>query len=435
MNEESLTGVATATPAPAAARTTTPAASASSTSSTSPTSSAARASRAPWFPVLDTLRGVGAVAIVTTHCAYWAGAYEDTRTGWLLARLDVGVALFFVLSGFLLARPHLAAARTGAPAPALGTYVRHRIWRIAPLAVVTVLLAFVLLEGNRDLTVVERVAALTLTSTYVVETGFPGGLTHLWSLTTEVAFYALLPAVMVLAVGRGGRAGLRPARIAALVAGMVAVSVVWFFALPSQDSPGGGVIPVGDTIASVLAHGEPELWLPGYLAWFAGGVALAAAYELARAGSRSRALAWTQALAVRPAVCLAAAAALMWWSASPVLGLPTLSRVTPDEHALKTVVYVVAATLVVLTGVFTRPGLYTRVLAHPVLRRLGTLSYGVFCLHLMVLHLVLQAAGWEHGEAPLHVLLPVVLAITLVAAEAAYRLVEAPAMRLARRAR
>ncbi|MDQ1104378.1 acyltransferase family protein [Nocardioides zeae] len=431
MNEESPTGVATATPAPATVRTT------SSTSSTSAASapSDARSPRAPWFPVLDTLRGVGAIAIVTTHCAYWAGAYEDTRTGWLLARLDVGVALFFVLSGFLLARPHFAAARAGTAAPALGTYVRHRIWRIAPLAVLTVLLAFVLLEGNHGLTTTERIAALTLTSTYVVETGFPGGLTHLWSLTTEVAFYALLPAVMVLAVGRGGRAGLRPARIAALVAGMVAISVAWFFVLPHRDAP-GGTLPLGDTITgSVLAHGEPELWLPGYLAWFAGGVALAAAYELVRAGRRSRALAWTQALAVRPAVCLALAAALMWWSASPVLGLPTLSRVTPDEHALKTVVYLVVASLVVLTGVFTRPGLYTRLLAHPVLRRLGTLSYGVFCLHLVVLHLVLQNAGWEHGEAPLHVLLPVVLGISLVAAEVAHRLVEAPAMRIARRRR
>lgn len=419
MNEEAPPGVATATPAPAAERTT----------------AAARAPRPPWFPVLDTLRGVGALAIVTTHCAFWAGAYEDTRTGWLFARLDVGVALFFVLSGFLLARPHLAAARAGTLPPALGTYVRHRIWRIAPLAVITVLLAFALLERNRDLTLSERVAALTLTSTYVVDTGFPGGLTHLWSLATEVSFYALLPAVMVVAVGRGGRAGLRPTRLAALVVGMVAISIAWFFALPSHDSPGGGAIPVGDTVTDgLLAHGEPELWLPGYLAWFAGGIALAAAYELGRAG-RSRALAWTQALAVRPAVCLALAAALMWWSASPVLGLPTLSRVTPDEHALKTVVYLVVATLVVLTGVFTRPGAYTRVLAHPALRRLGTLSYGVFCLHLVVLHLVLQTAGWDHGEAPLHVLLPVVLAITLVAAEAAYRLVEAPAMRLARRRR
>ena len=49
--------------------------------------------------------------------------------------------------------------------------------------------------------------------------------------------------------------------------------------------------------------------------------------------------------------------------AHPVLGLPTVSRVTPDEHALKTVVYLLVATLVVLTGLFTRPGAYTRVLA------------------------------------------------------------------------
>ena len=58
---------------------------------------------APEFPVLDTLRAVGALAVLTTHAAFWSGDYTQHGVwGTLLARLDVGVAIFFVLSGFLL---------------------------------------------------------------------------------------------------------------------------------------------------------------------------------------------------------------------------------------------------------------------------------------------------------------------------------------------
>ncbi len=63
------------------------------------------------FPHLDSLRAVGALAVLTTHAAFWGGEYTDNGTaGRFLARLDVGVALFFVLSGFLLSRAWLQAA-------------------------------------------------------------------------------------------------------------------------------------------------------------------------------------------------------------------------------------------------------------------------------------------------------------------------------------
>lgn len=373
-----------------------------------------------WFPVLDTLRAVGALAVLTTHTAFWAGSYTTHGyIGAFLARLDVGVALFFVLSGFLLARPHLAAARTRSGPPPLGAYVRHRIWRIAPLALVTVALALTLVEGAQSVPWREKLAALTLTSIYTVDNGFPPGITHLWSLATEIAFYVALPLVMLVAVGRGGRAGLRPGRLLAVVAGSVAVSVVWFLALPALEPH--------------VTFGQPHLWLPGYLAWFGAGIGLAAAYELGAEGRGGRVVAALRGLAAQPGVCWGLAVGLLLVAATPVAGPSMLAATTPDAHVVKTLLYTVIATLVVLTGVFPSSPGYTRALSHPAARRLGVVSYGIFCLHLPVLHLVMWTTGWPQFEGRFLAIWGVTLVISYVAAEASYRWIEAPAQRFARR--
>ena len=105
---------------------------------------------APQMPELDTLRAVGALAVLTTHAGFWAGDYTRLGVrGTLLARLDVGVAIFFVLSGFLLSRPYLARAATGQGAPATGRYLWKRFLRIAPVYVLTVVVALVSSERTR----------------------------------------------------------------------------------------------------------------------------------------------------------------------------------------------------------------------------------------------------------------------------------------------
>jgi peptidoglycan/LPS O-acetylase OafA/YrhL len=85
------------------------------------------------FPVLDTMRAVGAIAVMITHCGFNAGAYtENGALGRMIARMDVGVAIFFVLSGFLLSRAWLARSRAGLPPPGVGRYFWKRFLRIVP---------------------------------------------------------------------------------------------------------------------------------------------------------------------------------------------------------------------------------------------------------------------------------------------------------------
>ncbi|MGZ5405004.1 MAG: acyltransferase family protein, partial [Nocardioides sp.] len=113
-------------------------------------SSPAAPGRAVTFPVLDSLRALAAIAVLTTHVAFWAGSYVHPVWGTALARLDVGVAIFFVLSGFLLSRPWLDRYHAGLPSPSSGRYLWKRALRLLPVYVVTVVAALALLPANRD---------------------------------------------------------------------------------------------------------------------------------------------------------------------------------------------------------------------------------------------------------------------------------------------
>jgi peptidoglycan/LPS O-acetylase OafA/YrhL len=95
---------------------------------------------------LTGLRAVAALLIIGTHAAYGTGQLTNGYLGALYARLQIGVPIFFVLTGFLLFRPCVRAAAAGAPPPSLRRYAFHRVRRIAPAYVVVVLVAYALYQ-------------------------------------------------------------------------------------------------------------------------------------------------------------------------------------------------------------------------------------------------------------------------------------------------
>lgn len=73
------------------------------------------------LPALDAVRVIGALAVVGHHVGFATGANTgDSGLGSWLSRLDVGVAVFFVLSGFLLFRPYAHSSATGQRSPPPG---------------------------------------------------------------------------------------------------------------------------------------------------------------------------------------------------------------------------------------------------------------------------------------------------------------------------
>lgn len=372
---------------------------------------------APQFPGLDTLRAVGAFAVLTTHTMFWSGDYLDN--GWLgtfWSRLDVGVALFFALSGFLLSRPWFARRELALPLPDTRRYLWKRFLRIYPVYAVVAVIALAVLTDNRGTDPRGWLTTLLLADIYV-EPQLPAGLTQMWSLSTEVAFYLILPMVMALACGRRWR----PAGVAVGLLAACLGSAWWLLDVAWNPGLQDGAMPLQ--------------WLPSYVLWFAAGIGLALLHVLAArrsppVGAR-RLLGVLDTLAVSPGACWAMALGVLLMASTPLAGPALLASPTPVELATKVLLYAVFAVLLLTPSIFGEPtSRYARLMALPPLRHLGHVSYSLFCVHLLVLHFVMQ---WRDltlfaGNGPQIWILTTVL--SLAAAEALYWSVERPAMRL-----
>ncbi|HPB46350.1 MAG TPA: acyltransferase family protein, partial [Microthrixaceae bacterium] len=86
---------------------------------------------------LDIARVLAAIAVLISHVAFVTGVVNPERwDSWLrliLPRLDVGVPVFFVLSGLLVGRPFVRSLVRNTDPPDLATFTLRRFARIFPL--------------------------------------------------------------------------------------------------------------------------------------------------------------------------------------------------------------------------------------------------------------------------------------------------------------
>lgn len=361
------------------------------------------------FPALDSLRAVGALAVLVTHVGFSSGAYDDAGAlGRLVARMDVGVAIFFVLSGFLLSRPWLVRARDGLDPPDAWSYLRKRFWRIYPAYAVVTLLALATLPENDDLGPGRWLVALLMGDIYVSEQ-LPTGITQTWSLATEVAFYVALPPLMALAAGRR----LHPRRVLLVLVGLAALNVAWLLEL-SARIPGVGV--------------HVNEWLPAFLTWFSVGILVALVHtvpdRLPRLDGALRGLAGS------PGSCWLLALGLLLVAGTPVAGPTALIPATTGEAVTKNVVYALVGLCLLLPGVFPlEGGRLDRFMCHRVPRRLGLISYSLFLTHMFVLELVMRFGDFTLFAGNFWPILLLTLSFSIAASELLYRLVERPFLR------
>ncbi|OBH10461.1 acyltransferase [Mycobacterium sp. E1747] len=312
---------------------------------------------------LTGIRAVAALLVVGTHAAYTTGKYTHGYWGLVGSRLEIGVPIFFVLSGFLLFRPWLKSAATGGPPPSLSRYAWHRVRRIMPAYVITVLFAYVLYHfreagPNPGHTWLGLARNLTLTQIYC--NGYLGkylhqGLTQMWSLAVEASFYVLLPLLAYVLLVLVCRRRWQPRLLLAALIGLMLISPAWLVLVHTD-------------------HWFPDgarLWLPTYLAWFLAGMLLAV----------------LQAMGVRGYAFVAIPLAVVCYFivSTPIAGAPTTSPATLSEALFKTCFYAVIAALAVAPLALGDRGWYWRLLATRPMVWLGEISYEIFLIHLITM--------------------------------------------------
>lgn len=359
------------------------------------------AGAAGFLPACEGLRAAAALGVLVTHVAFQTGSVTDTIMGRTWGRFDLAVAVFFALSGFLLWRPHARSARAeAAKAGSTARYLRHRIVRIMPAYLVVVIAVLVLLPEAHGASLQTWLGNLALVQVFVPYS-LTSGLTQMWSLSVEMAFYLLLPLLAwVLWRLRGPAARWRVPVIAAAAL----LSLAWGF-LP---------IPTVDGV-------HHDNWLPGYLAWFAAGMILAE--------QAMRPPAWAVRLARAPGLMLAVAAVAFIVAASPLAGPPGLVDLVAREYAAKIVAGAILGYALLAPIVLGVPGRAHPILAHPVALTLGRWSYALFLWHVAVLMVVFPILGVPPFSGYMLVVLLLTVAISVPIASISFALVEEPSRR------
>lgn len=362
------------------------------------------------FPALDGLRAIGALAVLTTHVGFQSGDSLSGPFAGLLSRMDIGVAVFFAISGFLLYRPHVVAWFEEGEPPLLLPYLRNRALRIVPALWVAVLLAAFLVPNDQPISWLSYLRHATFTEIYV-DGPTVHGLTQLWSLATEVAFYLLLPflARLLTSYERPTRRGVRW-RLAVL-AGFGLLGPVWMASVTATDNARAG------------------LWLPGYIGWFAVGMGFAL-WQVARSSGRLGPSA-LDTLTKVPGTVWGIGIALFLIASTPIAGPYDLSVPTPGQAFVKSLLYTGIAACVVFPAIMPRPRTVA-VLGGKIGHIAGDLSYSVFVYHLIVLSLVQRVFGQQLFTGSFAALFWPTLVASIAVAAASYYGLERPIMRRGR---
>jgi peptidoglycan/LPS O-acetylase OafA/YrhL len=368
----------------------------------------------PRFPLLDAMRGIAAGMIVLCHTAGVSTFSTDNALGAYAARLNMGVTLFFLLSGFLLYRPFIAARLQGRPPIRIRDYTRRRVLRIVPAYWIALTL-LALWPGLAGLWEGDWWRYYAFAQIYWQESTL-FGIPPAWSLCVEISFYLALPflAAGLARLGRG-REPRAQVRLEITALALIALACMGFRTY-MQITEGSYVL-----LNTLLA----------FIDWFAYGMILAVVSVWWQGREEeSRVL---SAIGRRPWLPWALFL-IPFWIVSTQLNLPRGFFLVYDtwnymgEHVL----YALCCALLLLPAIFgdARGGWPRRLLANRVLAWTGLVSYGVFLYHAPLL-VELQEAGatdWIPGSSYLSLTF-FTFAVAFVCAALSYYLVERPALR------
>jgi peptidoglycan/LPS O-acetylase OafA/YrhL len=386
---------------------------------------------------LDGLRAAAALAVLAFHVSGQTGiAWQGTLGGRISSRADVAVAIFFTLSGLLLYRPWARATLAGTSRPSSLSYLWRRALRILPLYWILVAVALFAFSPDHVRSVSTWVRWLTFSQIYVPtpwwELPGPRGLAHMWSLSTEVAFYLMLPflAAALAAIARLGerrrrRRG-RPSRTTDVA--RRGRRVLLTLAVLSLVSP-----LFNAWVIQTQQNFQMYLWLPRSLWWFTAGMAIAVIREWAKL-EPGPVRSFGRMLATAPGAAWLIAVAAYAVACTDVGGpvIPSSLKIPLWENEARLALYLVVAAGLVAPAAL-QPANETFVswlFGNGLMRFLGRISYGIFLWQFVVIYTYYNIV--DRGPLTFDYLPILLISVlgTIALATVSYYLVEKPAMRL-----
>jgi peptidoglycan/LPS O-acetylase OafA/YrhL len=167
-----------------------------------------------FLPEIDGLRFFAIITVVFFHLntsyvrelgmdliGFWKEVGDDSlvHMGWWIKRMDLGVKVFFAISGFILSIPFLRHHYFNGKKVNIKDYLYRRLTRLEPPFLVTLLLFFFaqgfLFNQNFVDMLPHFFAGLIYSHVFIY--GVPNPINPVtWSLETEAQFYLLLPLVV-----------------------------------------------------------------------------------------------------------------------------------------------------------------------------------------------------------------------------------------------
>ncbi len=365
------------------------------------------------------VRGVGMLLVFATHLFLLADVVEGNNMrsyGWaapFLGHIDLGLAAFFALSGYLIARPFTRHFVIGTRKPRLRSYVRNRVLRVVPafyLFTVLVLLRFGV-DGTLEPGFENTSSVWQVVGQFLFVQGQTGGpatvpIGPAWSIGAEVGFYVLIPIASWLAIRLCSRLQ-GPERRAAL--GVVVAGAVMVVSI------------------ALRAHDQYRFtWLtspPAIMYVFMPGVAIALVEPLIAARLRDRA--GRARLVAYGSFAVAALLAVVYAATDYD------PRQTPIHHALgqRALLAVLCCGLLILGLIVLQlgTGRAPRLFGNRLMLWMGERSYSFYLAHIWVLYEIDHALGaGESVGTRLVVMAAIALPVTTGIAALSYRYVERP---------
>ncbi|MCX6518245.1 MAG: acyltransferase [Actinobacteria bacterium] len=368
---------------------------------------------------LDSLRGFSTILIVVYHTSFVSGytvAHADS-IGAYIDRLNIGVAIFFVLSGFLIFRPFAHSLIHGSPLPKTRNYYLKRAARILP----GYWLALFLLAGLDALTIVNTsgfIRNVFIVHSFTEHNVFTG-IRQAWTLAVEMSFYVVVPAFAYVFV-RQTRRRIASVSVATLLKALSALFLgAYAFRL---------FIHQIDFWFLNTAH----IWLPSHMDTLALGMGLAVLVE---APASAKTLSKLKNFIANHTGSFVVCSVFVWLISANINMAIGLNRTEFHIDLLGHFLYGIASVLLVAPFCVDSQALLVKAVSFRLFTWLGTISYGVYLWHMAFLGGNFAEKYMPYTENDGQVLLRflVVLPASIAIASLSYYVLERPIMRTVNR--